>query len=312
MKFILRMGFSSGASTEVAFIRSCNGMVFIDFKNRRVVKACAPQKAEPLFIENELAAQKSLPGNTPMIYESGVFRDDIAYTLSEYLLPKSKASFRTWRSDLVSVLPLLFKNYIFHGLKSIPAETHRIYLLSELSHCEGLQKFTSLTREIRILFETLVPSEPVDKKIHLLFCHGDLVPNNLIKADKVYLFDWANGGWQNAYYDLMMQQFYFKNSPLWKDFGKIALDDLDRYTFGFAAPHLQMLLKNFQISDSLEDIKKNFIYAIVELVIKNCRRYQFHPSELTNREDMLQTAFSILKLLHQSLNKSIARKIDHR
>lgn len=283
-----------GRAGNLVGLRSCNGIVVIDMDKARVFKLCAPYEAEPHFITNELAACKSLPDHVPSVLRHGQ-EGALSFLVSEYIPSDRRFRFRQWPRYLKRLLPLMIQHYKNSGLMSESWATYRGDLALELEECRGLPLFSSEMTRICQLADEIEKKFCEIETVHKVFAHGDLVPNNiLVSKGKLYIFDWANGGWQNAFYDLMMQKIYFAESNLWKRF--FALDDngLDSEFFGWSREFCAALKMEFGLKFDTQFVRQNIFYSILELAIKNCRRYQWNEMEYRNGADMLQTVLRVL------------------
>jgi hypothetical protein len=281
---------------EWLILESCNGVVVIDFRSQRTYKFVKPIEAEPQFIENERLAFASLPENVPTIYSFGV-EGNIGFLVSQYISSNLRPRFRDWPKHLKEVTPLLFLHYKKTGIQK-----------SDLSYIDELKKGFDICRTKQHFREEMNQIEnfifsnvsKTSKEFFKLFAHGDLVPNNILRqGENYYIFDWANGGWLNCFYDLMIQEFYFPDSIFWRNFWTNTREHFDRseknICFGIFRYYLRELESFTHHKFTASEIQDGFLISIAEIAIKNCLRYQFNSHEYKNGKGMLQNILKIFK-----------------
>jgi len=259
-----------------SYISTLNGIIILDIKNSEIIKIL-DKKYEPNFLNNELSASNLYYKNYPEIINHSLIEEyqNIKY---KFIKTDKILSWTNWEKKLKILFDILFSKK-----RELIKEENKIYLLKMQKNLMNYnnhlyffrKEFNRISPKLNLLLNTY--SENTNKYTYKLFSHGDITPNNIIQNNNTfYIFDWANGGIHTFIYDLMLQNLYFKDFVIWKEFSSINfLENEDKEIFfGITKFYIQKVESLYNIKFSENDIKQSIVYSLVEVFLKNLYRYQ--------------------------------------
>ncbi|MBC8432923.1 MAG: hypothetical protein H8D96_13515 [Desulfobacterales bacterium] len=285
---------------ELVIMPSLNGAVFVNFSDQQVCKILTPIEAEPDFLDIEEKVFHAIPKHVPAIIKSGVLQNNYFYIVWKYLKPTAPISFYNWSQYTPDIIDIMFQQYAAMGVIKKSCEEYLTELERKLFTCKQ-KSFLVEINEIKDRIHTLLKLYEYDSKNETLFmlhCHGDLVPNNVLSVKgKLYLFDWSLGGWLNAFYDLMIQEFYRADSIFWKRFKMISKFELieNQYLLGWGKPFIDRLEALLETELSIQQIKMGCLISLLEKSVNSFCRYQHHDINFESGEYILKLIIKILK-----------------
>lgn len=301
------------------FYPSRNGIVIVDFKKKNVTKIITPLQSEPEFLINELNAYKHFHEHVPKVLQHKVINGEYFSLCSEYLENETLLTWREWPLFLKKMMPDLFEYYKKSGITVQTTDEYLRSLANDMSHYRS-KKYPYLQEELshiytmflRILKKLGIKQGEVKQrgmnysnvKLFKTRVHGDLTPNNIIINDgRYYIYDWANGGHFNIFYDLMIQEFYNPDSKFWKGFMNRDPDfikDLITKSFyhvstDFITRVEKLTGENFITGENanIKLFQFSILVSLLELSFKNFYNYQF--CDLASGKRMLDNVITILQ-----------------
>ena len=289
------------------FIKTLNGLIVIDFNTNKVKKIIIPIESEPNLILNEENAKNILHDSVPSI--TGKFVTNSLMILeTQFLSDHHQLNFKKWSSYKNSILSIIFQLYEDNGYKKQNPEEVLKTIQMKFLALKNKPVFKKEIIEIENSYQKIIDNY-FSKSFTFIYkthVHGDLMPSNiLIKGNEIKIFDWANGGCHNVFYDLMMQEFYWPNSLLWKHFDSIDKSDLlsDKYFKNFASEFCDYLENSIDTTLDAKYIKFNLIICLAEIAIKNAHRHSFNESYHDEGREMLKIVSMIFSNIEKSIHK---------
>ena len=166
---------------------------------------------------------------------------------------------------------------------------------------EKTRWFSQYEQEINQL-STVLLEKYIDKKCfqYKIFVHGDLTPRNVLKnKGKFFMIDFANGGYHNSCYDLMIQVIYDRESGLWKEFNKRSTaknKDINKFNM-YESIHIKEISKSYDIEMKKDDINAGIVLSILEMIIKNINRHK--------TEEAIEDGIEIIEHMIYIMNKIV-------
>jgi len=277
--------------------KSLNGVVIFNLTDKCVIKVIN-RFLEPEFLKNALRAKKLLPNNVPDIKKSGE-KGSYFYLISQFYKKDRIVKWEKWNETLEELTPIFSNLYSKSKLYTI---TPIVYIEKIVNKLDSIVKgkdylVDKFNQTSDLLKKCLSKYYVKDVNLYKKFSHGDLVPNNIIETkNEFYICDWANGGIQNIFYDLMMQNFYNPEAVVWKNFKNIdftASKDKDIF-FGWAVNYIKIFEKVLASRISNAVLRFSMIVSLAELAVKNFLRYQ-SLQEYHDGEKMLDNVYRICK-----------------
>ncbi len=198
--------------------------------------------------------------------------------IQELIYGDKKLFWKDWNN----LLPTIFPMIIQENNKIIKFDVN-IYLTDLISKIELLyQDRLYLKDEYNKIIPNLLKllnkyNTSCVNNLYKLFVHGDLTPNNVISNNgNLKLIDFGNAGILNFSYDLMLQNFYFLETPTWTDFNTIEfkINTDKKVFFGSSKLFFNTIEDIHNIVLSEDEIKLGIIVALSELFLKCDIRYQ--------------------------------------
>lgn len=293
-KFNKRTEVFVGTVDKILFFKTLNGYSFFNLSKGLVLKL-TEFKYEPNFLFNFQTAYQSLPNNVSKIKKSGT-RGKYCYVVSELISNTKKISWKKWCKVLPQITHLIKKLFFSTSPETISANIYAKEILEKMYKDKiGKKNLNKEYTEIIGLIEQCIKKYSVnDCLLYRTFTHGDLVPNNvLVSASEYYIVDWDNAGYQNILYDLFIQDFYYVDKPVWREFDKANFisNPSELFFFGWVDEYIKMVNNGLGVTLTNEQIKVSLIICLSEIARKSYLRYQsFENSD--NGKKMLDIVIS--------------------
>ena len=292
------------------FIQTLNGIIIINLDTEKVLKVISPIDSEPNFILNEKIANKFIPDYVPKMTKSIVGK---SLCCIENELISDYEIMRLNRWIFISHLPFqnLFKLYRNYGFEEVPLIDYLNDFKNEIIEIEKQTPFKGELKQIQkflIHLENFILNNGISNKniYYKTMTHGDMMPSNVFRKDQKYIiFDWANGGVNNFFYDLMIQEFYWPDSYVWKNFHKLDFKDFSKKkNFKNLGNHfINFIEKKTSHKLDIEFIKISIIFSLFEMAIKNAKRHSYNSYFYNEGEEILKIVNKIFLNIEKSLEK---------
>lgn len=269
-------------SKKSLYIReSLNGFVIIDLDNSLVIKAL-DQTYEKEFLGNELTANSLVPDFTQRVVRT-MHLKTFNVTFVDFIPGTLRFSDHVWSRVFPYIASILLSKQEDVQIRYLGDFDFQKSLDSLVDSIPG--EFTEYDDTFKRLIHRIDQqilkcrdSSRSPMKFPVVFCHGDLMPSNLlIDIDsKPILIDWANGGFHNLFYDLAIQDIYNPKSSSWTSFYNLSLAQKKRggmYSKGtkiFCAKYTE--LTNLKLS--IDTFNAGILLSVKEFLHKNFLRHR--------------------------------------
>ena len=251
------------------------------------------------MLKNEVTAKVIATQNTPKLYDAR--KIDSFYLLKQELISgKPITTWRDWHKVYKRIIPSIINNR--NRISKIEGKMYTEEIKNQLVQAlEGNRWFSQYEQKINQL-STVLLEKYIDKKCfqYKIFVHGDLTPRNVLKnKGKFFMIDFANGGYHNSCYDLMIQVIYDRESGLWKEFNKRSTaknKDINKFNM-YESIHIKEISKSYDIEMKKDDINAGIVLSILEMIIKNINRHK--------TEEAIEDGIEIIEHMIYIMNKIV-------